>query len=114
MLLVDTSVWIKHFREGLPQLADSLSEGMHPHVSGELACGNMKNRTTVLSDLNTLPRSEVATNSEVLHLIEDRKLWGRCLGWIDVNLLASALLSKCRLWTFDKQLERAARDLGLS
>ena len=67
----------------------------------------------VLSDLATLPSVRLATDSEVLHLIEKKRLWGRGLGWVDVHLLASALLSHCRLWTLDKRLARAADDLGL-
>jgi len=50
----------------------------------------------------------------VLRLIEERPLWGRGLGWIDIHLLAAALLSECGLWTLDKRLARAAKDLGLS
>jgi predicted nucleic acid-binding protein len=116
MLLVDTSVWIEHLRHGQPKLADHLSEGlvlMHPCVCGELACGNLKSRAAVLSDLNTLPSATLATDTEVLELIEKCGLWGRWLGWIDAHLLASAVLSSCRLWTLDKRLERAAADLGL-
>jgi predicted nucleic acid-binding protein len=114
--LVDTSVWIEHFRRGRSDLADRLLEGLvltHPYVSGELSCGNLKNREEVLSDLRTLPSVKLASDSEVFSLIEGRRLWGRGLGWVDVHLLASALLSHCRLWTLDKRLDRAAADLGL-
>lgn len=117
MVLADTSVWIAHFRYGTPDLASLLSEGrvvMHPFVSGELACGNLKNREAILSDLNALPQSRVAFHAEISKLIEDRRLWGRGLGWIDVHLLGSALLSRCRIWTLDTRLAKAARDLGLS
>jgi predicted nucleic acid-binding protein len=116
MLLADTCVWIEHFRRGEPHLADRLSEGivlMHPFISGELACGDLKNRTAVLNDLHALPSAKLASNVEVLHLIEDRRLWGRGLGWIDVHLLASALLSNCRFWTLDARLAKAAQELGL-
>jgi predicted nucleic acid-binding protein len=116
MVLAYTSIWIEHFRHREPTLADSLSEGlvlMHPFVSGELACGNLKDRIAILSDLHALPTSRVASNAEVLQLIEDRRLWGRGLGWIDVHLLASALLSNCQLWTFDVGLAKAAAELGL-
>ena len=116
MLLADTSVWIRHFRQGEPTLADPLSEGlvlMHPFVSGELACGNLKNRAAILFDLRALPPAKVASNTEVLQLIEDRRLWGRGLGWVDVHLLASALLSHCGFWTLDKKLAEAATELGL-
>src|SRR5260370_35738229 len=116
MVLADTSVWIEHFRYGEPTLADHLSDGrvlMHPFVCGELACGTLKNRGVVLSDLHALPSATQATAAEVLKLIEDRKLWGRGLGWIDVHLLSSALLSHCAFWTLDKRLAEAARDLRL-
>jgi predicted nucleic acid-binding protein len=96
---------------------DRLSAGlvlMHPFVAGELACGNLTDRAAILSDLQALPVAKVATDGEVLQMIEDRRLWGRGLGWIDVHLLASALLSNCRFWTLDKQLRQAATELGLS
>jgi hypothetical protein len=117
MVLVDTSVWIQHFRQGEPALAGHLVEGlvlMHPFVTGELACGNLKNRAAVLSDLRTLPAASLASNAEVLGLIEDRRLRGRGMGWIDVHLLASAMLSKCEFWTLDKRLAQVGKELGLS
>lgn len=49
----------------------------------------------------------------VLELLEARRLWGRGLGWMDMHLLASGLLSGCRVWTLDKKLAQAARELGL-
>jgi predicted nucleic acid-binding protein len=116
MVLADTSVWIAHFRQGEPALVDRLREGlvlMHPFVSGELACGNLKDRAAILSDLHALPPAINASHEEVLHLVEDRRLWGRGLGWIDVHLLASARLSNCRFWTLDTRLEKAAAELGL-
>ncbi len=116
MVLADTSVWIEHFRHREPTLADRLSDGlvlMHPIVSGELACGNLRDRAAILSDLNTLPQSKLATDAEVMQLLEDRRLWGRGLGWVDAHLLASALLSNCRFWTLDVRLAKVARELGL-
>jgi predicted nucleic acid-binding protein len=116
MVLADTSVWIQHFRLREPALADCLGEGvvlMHPFVAGELACGNLKNRAAILSDLQALPQAAVASHAEVLRLIEERPLWGRGLGWIDIHLLAAALLSDCGLWTLDKRLARAAKEFGL-
>ncbi len=117
MVLVDTSVWIQHFREGCPALADQLSEGlvlMHPFVIGELVCGNLKNRSVVLSDLYALPSVDSASNAEVHHLVEQRKLWGRGLGWVDAHLLASAILVDCGFWTLDKRLREVAQNLGLT
>jgi Predicted nucleic acid-binding protein, contains PIN domain len=117
MLLADTSVWVAHFRQGNPAFAEFLSEGlilMHPFVAGELACGNLKSRTALLSDLAALPLATRASDPEVLRLVEDRRLWGLGLGWIDVHLLAAALISPCRLWTLDKRLASAASQLGVS
>lgn len=116
MVLADTSIWIEHFRHREPTLADRLSEGlvmMHPFVSGDLSCGNLKDRAAILSDLQALPQSKLASSAEVLQLIEGRRLWGRGLGWIDAHLLASALLSNCRFWTRDIRLAKTARELGL-
>lgn len=117
MVLADTSVWIEHFRRGQPGLAKFLSQGtvlMHPFVVGELSCGNVHDRATVLSNLNALPFAKLASHSEVMQLMEARKLYGLGLGWIDAHLLASALLSNCLLWTFDKRLSKVAIALSLT
>ena len=86
---------------------------MHPFVSGELACGNLANRNTILSLLNDLPAAKVATNAEALQLLEYQKIIGKGLGWIDVHLLASALLSHGQFWTLDKKLGSVAKTLGI-
>ena len=117
MTLVDTSVWIEHLRAGSPELSSLLERGAvltHPLVIGELACGNLKNRSRLLTDLAALPRAVEATHEEALQFIEDRKLWGAGLGWIDAHLLASALLTNCGFWTLDRKLERAASAAGIA
>lgn len=116
MWLVDTSVWIDHFRKEKSGLTDLLLEGsvlMHPHVRGELACGNLKNRSDILFGLEQLCFADVATDSEAWSLLENRHLWGRGLGWVDIHLLASALITHCKLWTLDRKLAQAALELGL-
>jgi len=40
-------------------------------------------------------------------------LWGRGLGWTDIHLLASALVSRTTLWTRDRVLRRAAQELSI-
>jgi predicted nucleic acid-binding protein len=117
MILADTSVWIDHFRVGNVRLRDLLNEGAvycHPFVIGELACGHLRKRREILSLLAALPEASVASHGEVLGFLPEHGLHGRGLGWIDAHLLASAMLSKCRLWTLDKHLEKAARMLGVS
>ena len=116
MILVDTSVWVEHLRHGLPRLATLLQEGevmIHPWVIGELACGNLHNRQQVLELLQGLPMATVASDTEVLLLIERERLMGRGIGYVDAHLLASARLSHCRLWTQDSRLAAVAQEQGL-
>jgi predicted nucleic acid-binding protein len=118
VILVDTSVWIDHLRLGEPSLAAALETGrvmMHPFVLGELACGNLANRSEVLELLGNLPAAPTATSPEALDFIERRSLMGRGVGYIDVHLLASIALSgDGRLWTRDRRLAAAATDLDLA
>ena len=116
MVLVDTSVWVDHLRRGQPKLIGLLEDGSvltHPFVIGELACGNLSNRSEILENFASLPAAVSAGSDEVLALIESRRLWGRGIGWIDAHLLASALLSHCPLWTLDKQLKQVAAGAGV-
>ena len=98
MTLVDTSVWIDHFRNGSPRLRELLEEGevaTHPMVLGELACGKLPRRVHTLRLLARLPRIPQAPDHLVLQSIESRRLFGEGIGWIDAHLLTAALL--CRL-----------------
>lgn len=117
MILVDTSLWIEHLRSGHTGLIDILNQAQvitHTLVIGELSCGNLKNRKEILSLLNLLPAAKEAEHFEVLELIETRRLYGKGLGWIDMSLLASCLLSNAKLWTLDKALRTTAAALGIS
>ena len=116
MILADTSIWVQHFRSGDAKLSALLSDAqvfMHPHVVGELACGNLKTRAMVLDHLKALPQARVASDAEVLKLLEARRLWGRGLGWTDMHLIASALLTRCGLWTLDKRLAATGAEIGI-
>lgn len=115
MTLVDTSVWVDHLRNGSARLRVLLDAGevlVHPFVVGELACGNLANRREVLELLDALPRVVEAAHAEALQLLDHQRLHGRGLGWVDVHLLASALLTRARLWTLDARLARAAQRCG--
>jgi hypothetical protein len=110
-ILVDTSVWVDHLRNGNDQLAGLLKDGSvlhHRFVVGELACGNLRNRAEILALLEALPETPGAEHLEVLQLVALRQLSGRGLGWVDAHLLASAILTGCTLWTFDQALGAAA------
>jgi len=117
MVLVDTSIWISHLREGNARLKTLLEKAevvCHPFIIGELACGNIKNRTKILSSLHALPAVVVAKHEEVLYLIESHHLMASGLGLIDVHLVASALLARAPLWTADKHLRAASTELNIA
>jgi predicted nucleic acid-binding protein len=85
----------------------------HPFVIGELACGNLKNRSEILTLLQVLPPANEAAHEEVMEFIEEAKLQGKGLGYIDIHLLASALLSNVSLWTLNRKLDKSAADLKI-
>jgi predicted nucleic acid-binding protein len=118
MVLVDTSVWIDHLRKGEPALAELLENNqvlMHPFISGELACGNLRNRTVILRMLRDLPPAKVADDHEVQLFIERRQLMGSGIGYVVAHLLAStALNSPARFWTRDRALQAVAAKLDIS
>ncbi len=117
MVLVDTSIWISHFRETSSHLSKLLLDeavACHPFIIGELACGNIKNRKEILILLKALPQVQVAEENEILQFIEHKKLMGLGIGLIDVHLLASSLLTSLPLWTTDKRLRTTASKLNIS
>jgi len=117
MILVDTSVWIDHFHhsdEDLIELLLSNQVCIHPFILGELSCGNLSNRKEVLSLLRTLKNIDLVLDEEVFFLIEERKLFGKGLGFIDIHLLASAMIHHVPIWTRDNALKRVAGELGIN
>lgn len=115
LILADTSIWVTHFREGQKELIDLLEQGLiacHPYIVGELACGSLKNRNEIIQLLEALPRVDVLEHVEVMEFIESRKLMSIGIGYVDVHLLGSSLLSNTPLWTQDKSLIKAAKSLG--
>jgi hypothetical protein len=117
MVLVDTSVWVDHFRKDNAPLVSLLNQGLvavHPFVSGELACGNFSNRKEILSLLQALPQTKKVSDDEILFYIEKNSLSGKGLGLIDVHLLASAQLSDHLFWTRDRRLHETAKKLCLA
>lgn len=114
-VLVDTSVWVAHFKQRDERLVALLEAGLvvcHPHVVVEVACGTPPNRRSVISALSDLERVPVATAEEILLLIERHALHGRGCGFVDLSLLASVLLGDgTRLWTLDRRLDTVAARL---
>ncbi|MEI7535986.1 MAG: PIN domain-containing protein [Comamonadaceae bacterium] len=111
-VLVDSSVWVGHFKVRNEHLVDLLGAGAvvcHPYVVGEVACGTPPNRRVIIDLLAELDSAPVATPEEFLAMMDLRQLHGRGCGFVDMSLLASALLSETALiWTLDKKFEALA------
>jgi len=117
-ILVDTSVWIDHLRKKDDHLVNLLQHNqvlIHPMIRGELACGCLHNRDQFLSLLNNLPKAAEATHDEVFFCLEKHMLMGKGVGFVDLHLLASTLLSNnALLWTRDRRLQNLAQLLNVS
>ena len=117
MILVDTSVWVDHFRKGDRALEKLLEAGevlCHPFVIGELAMGSLRNRS-VLDAMQRLPKPLFARDDEVLRYIGQRKLFSLGIGYIDAHLLGSVQITPAaKLWTRDKRLHAVATGISLA
>lgn len=116
-VLADTSVWIDHFHRANSRLQALLQGGRvwtHAVVIGELAAGRLQQRNDILLHLQKLPRGDEIDLDEGLHLLEQHRLFGRGLSWSDVQLLAAARIDGLSLWTRDRALITAAKELGVA
>jgi len=119
-VLVDTSVWIRFLSNRAPyaaKLDELLSRDEvsgHDFVYGELLIGDNGGRKTLLAEYERMDQASVVPHSDVVAFVRDRKLYGRGIGWIDVHLLASALVGRLELWTTDPALATVAKELGIS
>ncbi|TVQ03157.1 MAG: VapC toxin family PIN domain ribonuclease [Balneolaceae bacterium] len=116
MVLVDTSVWNDHFNIGDSRLITLLENNevfTHPFIIGEIAYGNIKNRDEILQLLADLPEITTASHNEILFLIDQHTLYGKELGYIEVHLVASCMMDRVHLYTRDKRLHQAAKELNV-
>jgi predicted nucleic acid-binding protein len=119
-VLVDTSVWIRFLSNRAPyarRLDELLSRDEvsgHDFVYGELLIGDKGGRKVLLADYDRMDRASVVPHPDVVAFVRERRLHGRGIGWIDVHLLASALVARLELWTTDPALAAVARELGIS
>ena len=117
MVLVDSSIWVTHLRQGSQKLEKLLMDAevmCHPFIIGELACGNLKNRSEIISLLQSLPMASTINSDELLIFIGINQLTGKGIGYVDIHLLASARLTGVPLWTANKKLKSAANQLELA
>lgn len=118
-VLIDTSVWIDHFRrgnQGLVALIEQDRALIHPMILGELACGTPPApREQTLRYLGLLPPCKQASLREVMAFIEREKLYGLGCGLVDMSLLASTLITPgAELWTLDKRLADLAERFAVA
>jgi predicted nucleic acid-binding protein len=118
VILADTSVWVDHLRSTDLAFATLLQREvvlMHPFVIGEIAVGNLASRKRTLAGLKTMIQAVTATDDEALNLIEEQRLFGLGIGYVDMHLLASVRLTPgTSLWTRDKRLHAVAQRLGMA
>lgn len=118
MILVDTSVWIDHFRAPDLRLIDLIRRRralIHPYVLSEVLMGNLRDWARTVAGLQSLPRARVISADDLAVFVADRGLPGSGLSFVDAHLLATVLqASEVKLWTRDKRLETIAADLGLA
>lgn len=116
MVLVDKSIWIDHFQKGNSNLKKLLYDSevvIHPYITGELACGNLSNRREILSLLESLPKTYVISQEEILEFITINRLYGQGVGIVDIHLIASSLLDSLKIWSMDKSLIRVAEHFNI-
>lgn len=118
-VVVDTSVWVDHFRRPDRKLWDLLQKKAvltHHVVLGEIACGTPPSpRSRAISFFRKLPKCVQAAPEDVLDLIERERLYGQGCGLSDITLLASTVVTPgARLWTLDRSLGRLACRLGVA
>lgn len=119
MVLVDTSVWVSHFKHHNDNLNDLLccDEVLcHPYIIAEIACGTPPGpREQTIADFRLLKSANIATMNEILLFIEQHHIYGRGCGVIDISLLASTIVTdNCLLWTNDKKLSILASEFHVN
>lgn len=114
-VLVDTSIWIDHLRGSHAGLRSLLKDDVvvtHAFVLGELVLGGLSDSTR--ADLERLRRVEDVSHDEAMHFVETNSIAGSGVGWVDIHLLAASLVNGCLLWTKDRALANAAREIRVA
>lgn len=118
MILVDTSIWIEHLARPVPALASLISDSLvvqHPFVTGEILAGNPTRRDLLVFALRKLPPIEPVDEDRFHEFLEDSRLWGTGLGFVDIHLVAAAAsIPGTRIWTSDRRMFAEAAKLDLA
>jgi predicted nucleic acid-binding protein len=117
VILLDTSIWVDHFRGAnavLREVLGGADGGVHPFVVGELALGQLRRRDDILGLLESLPQLPVASHEDVMNLVDLQDLAGTGIGWVDAHLLSAARLQGWTILTLDRRLQQLAARLGIA
>jgi predicted nucleic acid-binding protein len=122
LVLVDTSVWTRalsdqaryaDLRQRLDALLEAEEVARHEFVHGELLIGNRsETRTRMLVLYRQCADLRAVAHDHVVAFVTAQGLTGRGLSWIDGHLLAAAVVHRVTLWSTDRALVDAARQLG--
>lgn len=115
-VLIDTSVWISHWKKEDKVLSQLLRDGrvvLHDFVEGEIACGNAALQSAFLGPFRFLVRIPCGKHSDVLSFISSHKLRSIGIWYVDVNLVYSCMISGCEIYTHDKNLLKIAKHLDI-
>ena len=119
MVLVDTSVWIRFlagrepYSSGLDELLQRDEVVGHQMVFGELLIGDPGGRTKLLAEYALIHRAPLVDHDEVVQLVRGRRLHGRGVGWVDIHLIAAALVGGFQVWTADRSFAAVVKELRL-
>ena len=120
MILVDTSVWIRFlanqspYADRLDNLLDRGEVTGHELIYGELLIGDRGGRAKLLASYENMHQAKLVPHGDIVAFVRDRKLHGRGIGWIDVHLLASAIVERLQVWTADNSFAAVANKLGVA
>ncbi len=116
-VIVDTSVWVQHFRVGVPELVALTVAGdvvSHSVVVGELAVGGLRNRPKAMAELRALILVPESSSDDALDFLEQHRLYNIGLSWGDVQILAAAVLNAIPIWSLDARLAQQAAAFNLA
>ena len=120
MVLADTTVWIRFLGNHQPYAKEldrllGLDEVVgHAMVFGELLVSDLGGRSKLLTAYAQMHQADTVAHPEVVTFVRARRLFGRGLGWVDVHLLASAIVQRHQLWTADTRFAAVASELGIA
>ena len=118
-MIVDTCVWVDHFRREVAVLSRLCRERrapVHHDVFGEVMLGCGEERDEIVEEIRLLPPIDRPGIKDIEEAINRHGIACKRIGWVDAVLLCTAVIDdRCpTLLTFDKRLMREAIRLGVA